>query len=221
VTSTPYLSAKRSWDERYGSVLSASHKWQIAFMLATAALLLSMAANVMQLARAKFSVWIVATDSVGRVVASGPASHTPVVDDRMKRAALTEWIMFLRGVTKDQAVQARQTKHVFAFVAKGSPAVQKLQSFFFPGQGGVTPFERAKTLTVDIEMESVLPTSDKSYEVRWMETTRDVNGEPRGVEHYTSAITLAPLNPPSDEELALVNPFGIYITHISWSLVKS
>ena len=38
------------------------------------------------------------------------------------------------------------------------------------------PFKRAETEIVSVEVKSVLPTSDRSYEVEWAETTRDLYG---------------------------------------------
>jgi type IV secretory pathway TrbF-like protein len=220
MTTTPYLEARRSWDERYGIHLSGTRNWRRAFVACALALLVSLVGNVIQIARQKFTVWVVATDNVGRIVASGPGEHKPAIDDRMKRAALNSWIIALRGVTSDEVVARRNVLEVFQMVAAGSPAAAVLAGYYDPKKGGTTPFERAKEQTIDVQVDSIVSASDRTYEMRWTEVVRDLGGEVRGSAHWVAAVTVEQ-NPPKDEAQARVNPLGLYVTRISWSQVRS
>jgi type IV secretion system protein TrbF len=67
-------------------------------------------------------------------------------------------------------------------------------------------------------VSSVLPTSDRTYEVEWTETTRDLYGTVKATDRWKGSFTIA-INPPTDERQSRVNPLGLYITSVSWSKV--
>jgi len=62
----------------------------------------------------------------------------------------------------------------------------------------------------------VLPTTDRTYEIEWVETTRDLYGTVTQKAHWKDSATIA-MNAPSDEATARVNPLGIYVTNASWT----
>jgi len=71
---------------------------------------------------------------------------------------------------------------------------------------------------VSVEVNSVLPTSDRTFEVDWVETTRDLYGAIKATDRWKGSFSIA-LNPPSDERQARINPLGIYVTNINWARV--
>jgi len=80
------------------------------------------------------------------------------------------------------------------------------------------PFVRAQTETASVEVRSVLPTSERTIEIEWVETARDLYGSVKATEHWKGTFTIA-VNPPSDERTARVNPLGIYVVSANWSRV--
>ena len=80
------------------------------------------------------------------------------------------------------------------------------------------PFKRAQTDTVSVEVKSVLPTSDRTFEVDWIETSRDLYGNVKSSDHWKGSFTIA-LNAPTEERQARVNPLGVYVTAASWAKV--
>ena len=80
------------------------------------------------------------------------------------------------------------------------------------------PHTRAQTQTVDVEVKAVFATSEKTYEIEWIETSRTLTGQVKGEERWKGSLTIA-VNPPSDERLIRVNPLGVYVTNASWSRV--
>ena len=93
-----------------------------------------------------------------------------------------------------------------------------------PGQAGrgmLAPdaVERAMKQTVDVEVKAIFPSSEKTYEVEWVETTRSLAGTVIGEpQRWKGSFTIV-VNPPTDEALARMNPLGIYITSAAWSRV--
>src|SRR5216683_6814694 len=81
---SPYLVARKEWDERYGSLIKRAQHWRGAAVLA---LLVALAEAVVILGvatRPKTVPYVVVVDSLGRVVASGAVERSSPVDQRME-----------------------------------------------------------------------------------------------------------------------------------------
>ena len=115
-THNPYLAARKEWDERYGDLITRARNWR-AFALLVAAVALVQASGLIYLSgKSKVVPFVVAVDSLARVVAAGPAHPASALDERLVRAALYEWIGDLRLVTTDGVAQGYFTRnyHVVA-----------------------------------------------------------------------------------------------------------
>lgn len=211
-TENPYLSARREWDERYGDLITRERNWRAVAFVCAFSSLLTVAGLVWLSAHSRIVPFVVAMDSLGRPVAAGPAEQTTTADDRIKRATLFNWIENLRLVTSDGIAQRKAIDRVYAYLASGSQAQAFISDFY----RGDPPQKRAQTETVSIEVQSVLPTTDRTYEIEWAETTRDLYGTVTQRARWKAAVTIA-INPPSDEATARVNPLGIYVTNSNWS----
>jgi type IV secretory pathway TrbF-like protein len=210
----PYLAARNEWDERYGSLIKRAHHWRGAAVLA---LLVALAEAVVILGvatRPKTVPYVVAVDSLGRVVASGAVERSSPVDQRMKATALTGWIQDLRGVTSDGLAQRRAIDRVYSMIGSGTAAQTLVTEFYRANQ----PFERANKETVQIDVNTILPTTEHTYEVDWTETARDPSGGVVSVGRWKAILTVA-VNPPTEENVLQVNPFGIYVMNVNWSKV--
>ena len=117
-------------------------------------------------------------------------------------------------VTTDGIAQRRAIDRVYAHIASGTNAQAFISEFY----RNDPPFKRAQTGTVSVEVKSVLPTSDRSFEVDWIETSRDLYGNVNSTDHWKGSFTVA-LNPPTEERQARINPLGLYVTAASWAKV--
>jgi type IV secretion system protein VirB5 len=210
----PYLAARHEWDERYGDLITRARNWRGLAALCAATTLLATAGIVWLSAHSRIVPFVVLVDSLGRPLASGIAEQTTVSDDRLKRASILAWVEDLRKVTTDGVAQRKAIDHVYGLIASGSEAQAFISDFY----RSTPPFKRAQTETVSLEVNSVLPTSDRTFEVDWMETTRDLYGAIKATDRWKGSFSIA-LNPPSDERQARINPLGIYVTNISWARV--
>ena len=211
----PYLDARRSWDERYGDLLTRARNWRAAAFLCTSIALVAVIGLVVSALRSHVTTYIVAVDKLGHVVDSGVADQTAVVDDKLKRAALCDWVTNLRTVTIDALAQRRAIDRVYAMIASGSSAQIQISDFY----RNEPPSRRAETQVVEVQIQVVLPTGDKTYELEWIETARSLSGQVQGEpSRWKGAFTLA-INPPKDERLARINPLGIYVTRANWSRI--
>ena len=209
-----YLSARKEWDERYGDLISRARNWRIAAFLALGVVLVETAGLVALAFRSRVVPFVVAVDNLNRVVASGPADETNVADDKLKRAALYQWVSNLRTVTIDGIAQRKSIDRVYSMLASGSPAQVAIGDFY----RNDPPHQRAQSRTIDVDVKAVFATSERTYEVEWLETTRSLTGQLLGEERWKGSVTIA-VNPPTDERLLRLNPIGVYVTNLSWSKV--
>jgi type IV secretion system protein TrbF len=212
LVSNPYLIARREWDERYGNLITRARNWRLIAVLCAAIALIQTAGMVWLSVRSRIVPYVVAVDSLGRQVAAGLVENTSAVDDRLTRAALFDWVGELRMVTGDGVAQRKAIDRVYAHVANGSQAMTLVNEFY----RNDPPQRRAQAQSVSVDVLSVLATSDKTYQVEWVETSRNLQGEEQSRDHWKGAFTIA-LNPPTEERWIRSNPLGIYVTNLSWT----
>jgi type IV secretory pathway TrbF-like protein len=210
----PYLAARREWDERYGEFITRARNWRTMAMIAALVALLATGGMVWLSARSHVVPFVVLIDSLGRPIASGLAEPTSIGDDRLRRSVIQGWIENVRMITTDGITQRRAIDRVYAQIASGTSAQAFISDFY----RNDPPFKRAQTESVSVEVKSVLPTSDRTFEVDWIETSRDLYGTVKSTDHWKGSFTIA-LNAPTEERQARINPLGLYVTAASWAKV--
>lgn len=209
-----YLAARREWDERYGSFITRARNWRAVAILMIILALVEALGMIAISFHSKTVPYVVAVDGLGRVEASGPASEPFIPDDRIRRTALMEWLSDVRTVTNDGVAQRKAIDRVYARLPKQSEAVELVTDFYRSDP----PQKRMETETVGVDIESVLATSGETYEIEWIETVRDFQGQVKSQDHWKGAFTIA-IRSSSDPQLLALNPLGIYITNAHWTRV--
>ena len=213
-TYNPYLAARREWDERYGNLITRERNWRRAAMVSISVSLLAVGGLVRLSTKSHVVPFVVAMDSLGRTVAAGAAEEASPTDDRLKRATLFNWVEDLRTVTTDGIALRKAIDRVYAHIASGGQAQAFISEFYRSDP----PQKRAASETVGVEVRSVLPTSSRTFEVEWFETTRDLYGAVKAQAHWKAAFSIG-VTPPPDEGMARINPLGIYVTNANWGRV--
>ena len=213
-TNNPYLVARREWDERYGDLITRARNWRVAALLSAMVSLIAVAGLVWLSVQSRVVPFVVAIDNLGRPVASGIADQASPADARLKTASILGWVENLRTVTTDGIAQRKAIDRVYAHIANGSQAQTFVSDYYRADQ----PFARAQSETVSVEVQSVLATSEHTFEVDWAETTRDLYGTVKATDRWKGTFVIA-MNPPKDERQARVNPLGIYVSQANWTKV--
>jgi type IV secretion system protein VirB5 len=211
---SPYLAARREWDERYGDLITRARNWRFAAFLALVIAVIETGGLIALSMKAKVVPFVVAVDNLSRVVGSGTADQVSPADDRLKRATLVQWVSDLRMITSDGVAQRKAIDRVYSMIGRGTPAQVQVGEFYRSDP----PHNRARTQMVSVDVKAVYASSEKTYEVEWVEVARGITGDVQSEQRWKGSFTIA-LNPPTDERLARVNPLGLYITNLSWSKV--
>jgi type IV secretory pathway TrbF-like protein len=208
---SPYLAARREWDERYGDLLKRAENWRkIAFLSGFTALALVVGMISIDL-RSNTVPYVVALDDVGRAVPVVPAKQVAVKDVRLQAASVFRWINDVRSVVTDPVAQRKMVDEAYAMTAASSAASTAVTEWFRDN----SPFERLRNGTVDVSVESIVQQSPKAFEVVWTETYRDLFGQLNGTHRYRGLLSIT-TQAITDAKLALVNPLGLFVTNVNW-----
>jgi type IV secretion system protein VirB5 len=77
------------------------------------------------------------------------------------------------------------------------------------------PFGQVGERTVSVQVTSVVRASDRSFQVKWIETTY-ARGAVTSAAHWTGILTVL-IKPPSSADILRRNPLGLYVDAIDWS----
>jgi type IV secretion system protein TrbF len=188
--SNPYLEARREWDERYADLVLGKRNWQIA---AGGLLLLSLilAIGIVWLSnRSWYIPYVVEVDKLGYAL-TVPQPLTPValpdVTARMERYEVAAFIRDARSVTSDSQVEHQMLNALLAHT-RGA-ADRFLDEYYHSGNFSHNPFKIAEKQTVSVQIDSIVQLSPRSYQVRWTEEQRDLNGVAVGSpSHWEAAL---------------------------------
>lgn len=205
---TPYLSARREWNERYGDYIARARNWRWAAFGALAISLVLGVGVAWQAAQSKVVPYVVEVDRLGDAVAVARADRAAPTDMRVIKAQLAAWIVDVRSVSSDPLAQKSALSRSYALTA--AMATLFLNDYYRQH----SPFGQPRTVAVSVD--AVLPISKQTYQFQWSEDARDLQGRDLATTHWIASVTVA-FDPPTDERGILSNPLGLYITGISWT----
>lgn len=215
----PYLSARRTWNDHMRSVQASRNMWQILALLCLLIALAGIGGVVVIGSQSKFVPYVVQVNNLGEAVAVSRADTAAVADQRVIHASVASFINDLRLVTPDIALQRRAIFRTYAMLSTNDPATVKANEWF-GGDENSSPFKRAETETVNVEIISVIPQSEETWQVDWLEKVYDRQGHLAEPPFKMRALLRVYTQPPTQnttEEQIRNNPLGIYIQDYSWS----
>lgn len=221
-TENPYLTARRTWNEHVGSVVSSRQTWQVVGILSLMIALAGVGGVIQIGSQSKFIPYVVQVDKLGAAQAAGPVTSSDRADPRVLGAAVSEFIENSRLVSPDIALQRKAIFSVYAHLAPNDPATTKMNEWL-NGNADASPFKRAAKEMVSVDITSVLPQTPTTWQVDWTESTRDRKGvlqdQPKQMRALITVYT-ADTTTQTTEEQMRNNPLGIYVRDFSWSRLQ-
>ncbi len=208
----PYLAARQEWTERYGSYVKAASSWRIVGVTGMLLAVISTTYALYQSTQVKLVPYIVEVDKLGSAVSAGFPQQIEYADPRVVRATLGDFVTNFRSVTPDAVVQKRYIDRTYALLRTSDPATEKVNGWFRAN----SPFEKARTATVAVEVNNIVPLSNQSYQIDWIEYERDRKGKETAVRRFRAVATVT-LTPPQDEAVIRLNAIGLYIRDLDWT----
>lgn len=208
----PYLAARLEWNERYGSYVKAAAAWRIVGVTGMLMAVIGFSYALFQSTQVKLVPYIVEVDRLGTAASVGFPQQIEYADPRVVRATLGSFVASFRSITPDAVVQKQYIDRTYAHLRTSDPATEKVNGWF----RGNSPFDRARTMTVAIEVTNIVPLSNQTYQIDWTEYERDRQGKELGTRRYRGVATVA-LIPPQDEATIRLNPIGLYLKDFDWT----
>jgi type IV secretory pathway TrbF-like protein len=216
-----YAEGWRAWDERYADLVVGKRNWQLAAggLLVVSVIL---AAGIVWLSsHSRYVVYAVQVDKLGYALTQ-PQPLTPAtapdVVDRMERYEVATFIRQAREVSSDPQVEQQMLNSLLAH-ARG--AADRFLDEYYHADTGRNPFRIAQKQTVSVQIDSILQLSSKSYQVRWTEQARDLNGAAIGAPSHWEAQLQTEITPSASDDAIVINPLGFYVNQISWTEQQS
>lgn len=217
----PYLAARRTWNDHVGAVVAQRQTWQVIGILSLLIALAGVGGMIHLGSQSKFIPYVVEVDKLGQTVAAGPLTAAAKADPRIVHAAVAEFIGDARMVSPDVALQRRAVFRVYAKLAPNDPATAKMNEWL-NGHAAASPFKRAETEMVSVEIKTVLAQSPDTWQVDWLETRRDRQGTvkeaPVTMRALVTVYTAEVASQTTDEQLRN-NPMSIFVRDFSWSRI--
>jgi type IV secretion system protein TrbF len=208
----PYLAARLEWNERYGSYVKAAAAWRIVGVTGMLMAVIGFSYALFQSTQVKLVPYIVEVDRLGTAASVGFPQQIEYADPRVVRATLGSFVANFRSITPDAVVQKQYIDRTYAHLRTSDPATEKVNAWF----RGNSPFDRARTITVAVEVTNIVPLSNQTYQIDWTEYERDRQGKELGTRRYRGVATVA-LTPPQDEAVIRLNPIGLYLKDFDWT----
>lgn len=215
----PYLNARRTWNAHEGTVVASRRLWQVIGILALLIALAAVGGLISIGSQSRFIPYVVEVDKLGQALAVTPAERAAPVDQRVLHASVAQFIADARLVTPDVALQRKAVFRLYALLAPKDPATAKMTDWLSSTEDA-SPFKRAATEMVSTDILSVLRATPESWQVEWMETTRDRAGVLKAAPVRMRALVTVytvQSTPDTTEEQIRNNPLGIFVRDFSWA----
>lgn len=215
----PYLNARRRWNDHVGAIVASRQAWQVLGLLSLLIALAAVGGLIHIGSQSKFVPYVVQVDQLGQALAVAPAQRAAPADPRVVHAQVAAFIADLRLVTPDAALQRKAIFRLYAMLAPDDAATAKANEWLNASPDS-NPFRRATREMVSTEILSVLPQTEVTWQVDWLETTRDRQGVLQGAPVRMRALVTVYSVPPTartTEAQLRNNPLGIFVRDFSWS----
>ena len=209
IPETPFQRAGQLWDDRIGSARVQARNWRL---MAFGCLGLTTALSgglLWQSLQSRVVPYVVEVDKLGepRAVTAAEAGYHPT--DPQIAWFLGRFITSVRSVSLDPVLMRQDWLSAYDFTTRRGAV------FLGDYARAADPFGHVGERTVSVQVTSVVRASDRSFQVKWIETSYE-RGAQAGSAHWTGILTVV-LKPPASADALRRNPLGLYVDAVDWS----
>jgi len=211
---SPYLAARREWNERYGSYIVRANHWRLVAFGSVVVAIIAVTGLVVISAQHKVVPFIVETNVHGEPWRVHSAAVASKPNENHLKAALRQWLLGARTVYADTTAQRSILNTTYAMTLPNSAAYQKLAEYHRDNNPYRRPYDNDET--VEITVRSVVAASDESWQVEWTELVKRQHGGQSRSQDWQGIFTIM-IAPPTSPQQVMENPLGIYVRQFSWT----
>lgn len=209
----PYLQSKALWNDMYGSLqIKLQNSYRVililSFIIIFAFISLAVVAGEAKVKAIPFIIHgneIVSSNSLMQV-------SNEKLKPQLSLFFAKEFMRNARTVSVDSVVNSRNKISALSFAS--GDALTVLKEYFEKNNANIIAKESVK----NIHITSVLRQSSHTIDIRWQENWRSVrSGQLTQTKNYIAQLTYQYKTPSQNEIILKNNPFGFYISYLSWS----
>lgn len=216
IENNPYLQSRALWLDIYGNAeerYKKSRKLNFRLLILVGLCILGI---IYIGSQSKFIPYVVQMQD-GQVIYTGAASSSNF--DTMKPALakffIQEFVKSSRSVSVDGYIEKNNQKKAYALTQNA--ATTELNDFYKEND----PYQIVEKRTISVKINYVNSLPNNAFQVGWTEVSRDSQtGQMLSTEQYIGEFDFTWDKPSQDEFILQSNPFGFYVTNISWTGVK-
>lgn len=208
----PYVkgaSGRKEWNDRYINMRDTIKKWQTAFFSAVGIIFILILGITKIATESRVTPFVVETNN-SMPVAIKPMKSISLKDQRLINFAINQFIINARTIINDTDAEKELLNKLYAYSANDT--INFLHDYYSKNN----PFNLVSQYTVTVNIINSLPMSKDTWQITWDETKHATNGNTTlGVSRWVANVTykIGEVNPHFINE----NPFGLYVTQVSWS----
>jgi type IV secretion system protein TrbF len=203
---------RRIWNDRYLNLAKARRQWQWAFagvlFIACALLILVFKLSL----QSKLIPFVVELNKGMPMGVVSVTSNLPQLD-KLTQFSLTQFITNSRTILSDSEAEKMLLDKTYAFSAEDTLGF--LRTYYTEHN----PFERGAHTTVQIVVLNCLKMSQSTWQITWDEIEKSKNGDAVIDQSRWIATLIVQKSEPNPKFLN-DNPFGIYVTQVSWAKIN-
>jgi type IV secretory pathway TrbF-like protein len=205
-----YLAASQALRSEYDRLAESNRMLRHSVIAMAAALILTSALSLYVARKPHIVPYVVEVAKTGEVVGTAqPLEANQSTTDAVIRFELAQFIADARSVLAGGPAEKAALHRVYDMARGAAATTLPIWYRAHP------PFEIAAKETIQAQVDSVLREPSGSYEVRWTETSRNLNGDVLSATHWRALLAVQLVSPNPDH--LLTNPIGLYVTQIDWS----
>ena len=207
---TPYINAAAAWDTRIGAARVQAKNWRYVAVLSVLLNLMLALGIMYAITHIEVRPYVIEVETSGKVITHGEITQTAYTpSDAVVTYQLQQWLEWVRHVPNDPVVLRSNWERAYKYVSiRGANILTAYAR-------QTAPFAKIGKMTVTIEIASILPVSDDTFGIEWVEVIYDRLGNASPPVTYAGVFTVL-IRQPTDESLH-DNPLGLYIDSFYWT----
>ena len=211
----PFLAGRTEAAERYGHLARNAAQWRFISLIFIFLCIVCVFMIIRVSATRTVVPYIVQVDSHGYEIAIAPVAPSSI-DARLVMARIARYVQSLKTVYSDTHAQTDLMNFIHQTTPANTPAETRYREFYLNNN----PMEIAKTYSVYVTVNTILPLSESKWQCEWTEQGLDIrNGVEIFRREYRGIFDIA-INTPTSMQGIMANPLGIFIIDFNFSEIN-
>jgi type IV secretion system protein VirB5 len=214
-SSDPYIKARTEWQMLNDNISASKENWKRVTYLLLFVCIGQLWLVYYAINKAHVTPYVVNVDDLGRARAITEIKEAPLNDERVIRAFVYQYIDRVWSVASDPQVIKMNLENAYK---DSTESVQK--NFLDAFQQEDNPLDYMKNKgTKFIEPTVFLRQSENTYSIEWREIDRNYDNQVLGETRFKGLISVVQVPPTNKDSMEdnPDNPFGLYVTSVSWA----